>query len=290
MTARFASILCLLLVLFALPSLAQQLLITEDKFTALYVEALRAQVPEVEIQVTGRMELTLDYDGEQVRSYLDNAYARYSGAPDRLDEIISDYVLATVESLHAHDAKTDVARIVPVIKEAGYLEGLGEGVVGDEAAEIAHERYNDHLIILYAEDTPHNIRYLGEEHLDELGVDRAGLRQTAIDNLDRLLPDVEARGADGTYMLIADGNYEASLLLFDDIWSGDIWTTGSLPVAGEVVIAVPARDVLVVTGSRDAAGLAMLREIAADVVANDPYYLTDQLFIYRDGRFQPFEG
>lgn len=290
MTARFASIPCLLLVLLALPSLAQQSLITEDKFTALYVEALRAQVPEVEIQVTGRMELTLDYDGEQVRSYLDNAYARYSGAPDRLDEIISDYVLATVESLQAHDAKTDVARIVPVIKEAGYLEGLGEGVVGDEAAEIAHERYNDHLIILYAEDTPHNIRYLGEEHLDELGVDRAGLRQTAIDNLDRLLPDVEARGADGTYMLIADGNYEASLLLFDDIWTGDIWRDGTLPVTGDLVIAVPTRDLLLVTGSRDKDGLALLREIADQAVAEDPYSLTSQLFIYRGGGFLPFDG
>ncbi len=287
--ATMRTVLILFAMLIAVPASAQSL-VSEGKFARLYVEALHAQVPELGVRMTGPMELTIEHEGAEIRAYLDNAYARYTSAPDTLDQVIGDYVSATLEQVLSGSAETDVTRIVPVIKEARYLDELGRGHVGDRAAEIAHESYNDDLIILYAEDTPRNIRYLGDQELEDLGVDRAGLRAAAIANLDRLLPEVQAQGSDGTYMLIADGNYEASLLLFDDIWSGDLWTTGSLPVTGEVVVAVPARDVLVVTGSRDAEGLAILREIASDVVAGDPYYLTDQLFIYRDGRFRPFDG
>ena len=279
----------LIAILTAAPAAAQSL-VSQDKFTMLYMDALRAAAPEVQVQVTGRMELSIEHDGNEVTAFLDNAYARYSTAPDMLDQVIGDYVAATVEQVVAMPAETDVTRIVPVIKGATYLEELNVDAIGDQTGLIAHEPYNDHLIILYAEDTPRNIRYLGDEDLDDLGVDRAGLRQAAIANLDRLLPDVQAQGSDGTYMLIADGNYEASLLLFDDIWNGDLWSTGSLPVTGEVVIAVPARDMLLVTGSRDAEGIATLRDIARDIVASDPYSLTDQLFVYRNGRFQPFEG
>ncbi len=280
-----------LLTVFASAAAAgQQSLVTEDKFTALYLEALRVQAPDLDVRVAGPMELSIGTDEGDITAYLDNAYARYRTAPDMLVEIIDDYVLATVDTARAQDTGTDVTRIVPVIKGADYLAELQRGTVGDRALEVAHERYNDHLVILYAEDTPRNIRYLSDEDLDELGVDRAGLRETAVSNLDRLLPEMLAQGSDGTYMLIADGNYEASLLLFDDIWTGDIWRNGSLPVIGDLVIAVPSRDLLLVTGSLDKGGLALLREIADQTVAEDPYSLTSQLFIYRDGRFQPFNS
>ena len=100
----------------------------------------------------------------------------------------------------------------------------------------------------------------------------------------------QALVSEGTYMLVADGSYEASLLLFDEIWTGDIWHDSGLPLSGDPVIAVPARDVLLVTGSRDERGLATLRRIAAEIVASEPYRLTDRLFIYREGRFRAFDG
>ncbi len=269
---------------------AQQALVSEDRFTLLYAEALRVQSPDFEVEVTGPLQVTITHDDEEQTAYLDNAYTRYRAAPDMLDDVIADYVLAAAETARTQYAGVDVTRIVPVMKEANYLADLQQGVAGERAAEIAHERYNDHLIILYAEDTPHNIRYLSEAQLDDLGIDRAGLRAMAVANLDGLLPDVQAQGNDGTYMLIAGGNYEASLLLIDEIWTGDVWRDGTLPVSGDLVVAVPSRDVLLVTGSDDAKGLALVREIADDIVATEPYYLTNQLFIYRDGRFQPYDG
>ena len=75
----------------------------------------------------------------------------------------------------------------------------------------------------------------------------------------------------------------ASLLLLDDIWSG-----GKLKLSGEIVIAIPTRDVLLVTGSDNKDGVKKLRELAKKTAADGPYSLTDRLFVYRGGKFERF--
>jgi uncharacterized protein YtpQ (UPF0354 family) len=84
-------------------------------------------------------------------------------------------------------------------------------------------------------------------------------------------------------MFSAGGDYEASLLLFDHIWS-----SGQVKVKGDIVVAVPAKDTLVVTGSQNRKGLDAMRKYVAEVVARDRYRLTDTLFVYRNGRFVRF--
>ena len=71
----------------------------------------------------------------------------------------------------------------------------------------------------------------------------------------------------------------SSLLLL-----GDLWSRGQIKVDGDIVVAVPAKDALLVTGSRNAAGIARLRKFAADVV-DGAYGLTKTLFVYRGGKF-----
>jgi len=118
---------------------------------------------------------------------------------------------------------------------------------------------------------------------DDVG-DRARLRGVALANLDRLLTKIEMRaGADGIFLIEAGGDYEASLLLVDDIWSG-----GQIKVDGDIVAAVPAKDALLVTGSRNPSGLKQLRALARKL-ATGPYALTAALLVYRDGKFVVFD-
>jgi len=64
------------------------------------------------------------------------------------------------------------------------------------------------------------------------------------------LTDIKRDGSDGVYMFTAGGNYEASIILLDSLW-----TKENLPVKGDFVIAIPSRDVLMITGSNDKAGI-----------------------------------
>src|SRR5262245_55823814 len=125
------------------------------------------------------------------------------------------------------------------------------------------------------------MRYLTTR--DDVG-DRAQLLHLALGNLHRMVPKIEMRrGAEHIFLIEAGGNYEASLLLADGIWS-----SGQIRVDGDIVVAVPGRDALFVTGSRNRAGIARLRAMAAEL-ASQPHGLTPALFVYRDGKFVKFE-
>ncbi len=144
------------------------------------------------------------------------------------------------------------------------------------------EPFNADLVVVYAENRLGTLRILSSR--DDVG-DRARLREASLTNLSRLLPRIEIRpGAEGVLLITAGGEFDASLLLADNLWAG-----GKVKVDGDIVVAVPAKDVLIATGSRNAAGLARLRAAAAKFAAG-PNGLSNALFVYRDGKFVRFDA
>ena len=289
MKVTIHAVILLIAVSLAGPAESAQETLSHKAFTELYVAALREQAPDVEARITGPLKLFVEWrDSGQHQIFLDNAYTQYETEPEDLEKILSTYITASLESMQPGDDDFDPARLVPVIKDRGYLDeirlSLNSGDGGAEDLSLVHERYNDDLVILYAEDTPSNIRYFTEDAVEDLGLAESELRARAIENLRGLLPAIEMHGEDGTYMLTADGNYEASLLLFDDIWM-----SGQIEVRGDLVVAVPARDMLLVTGSEDPGGLELVRSLVAEVISSSAYRLTDRLFVYRDGQFLRLE-
>ena len=152
-----------------------------------------------------------------------------------------------------------------------------------EVPEHVYEDFSPDLIILYAEDSPKNIRYLGPKDLELAKIQRPELRALACANLKRLLPKIERHGTNGLYMITAGGDYEASLLLLDSIWSG-----GEMDVKGEVVVAIPTRDLLLVTGSQNPQGIEKMKQMVKEASTSGSYRLTQKLFVYRSGRFGEF--
>ena len=144
--------------------------------------------------------------------------------------------------------------------------------------ELVAEPLNGELVVVYAENRLGALRILSSR--DDVG-DRARLRDAALTNLSRLLPKIEIRpGSDGVLLISAGGEFDASLLLADNLCQ--------VKVDGEIVVAVPAKDVLIATGSHNAPGLVRLRAAAAKF-ASGPNGLTTALFVYRDGKFVRFE-
>jgi len=180
------------------------------------------------------------------------------------------------------EAGLDRTRIIPVIKDRQWLDELhntlkAKGVAQQHLAD----RFNDELVIVYAQDDPNRMRYLTTQ--EDFGLSREELRSLAVANLKRVLPKIEMGRVGDVALMSAGGNYEASLLLIDDIWS-----SGQIQVNGDIVVAIPTRDTLLVTGSRSRSGLKLVRELTAKFKAQGPYELTDTLFRYRDGRFTKF--
>jgi uncharacterized protein YtpQ (UPF0354 family) len=252
-------------------------------FTQEFARVLATAMPSATVSVESELQLSVkDASGLDRTLFLANAYQDYSRDPARFGELVKASVAAMGPSAKT-GAKLDRSRIIPVIKDRQWLLDLQKTLKaqGDKAPEHLSESFNDELIIVYAEDDPTRMRYLTTD--EDIGVGRAELRALAIENLRRILPKIEMRAGDHVFLVSAGGDYEASLLLLDEIWSG-----GQIKVNGEIVVAIPARDVLLVTGSRDRTGVRRVRELAAKLAAEGPYGLTDALFVYRNGRFTKF--
>lgn len=254
---------------------------TPRAFTEVFAAAVTAALPTAKVTVAGDLHLeTRSAGGETITTDLHNAYQVYLGDPAHPYELIERYVSVLADSLNTKSV-VDRSRIVPVLKSASWVEAIQEQRKGAPPTQLLTEAFNSELTIVYAEDHPSSIRYLMASN--DVG-DHGKLHDLALANLNRILPKIEMiPGPDGVFLINAGGEYEPSLLLADGIWS-----SGQIKVDGDVVVAVPAKSALVVTGSHNRAGIANLRSIAAELVKG-PYALTPALFVYRGGKWVKFE-
>ncbi len=261
-------------------------LIPAAEFTREFAWRLGDKVPQNSVEIVQDLQLSYqDGAGKQHTVFLANAYAEYRLAPARKDAVIERYLLALLEST-VIPPKIDRNRIVPIIKDRTWLQEIRAALKERGAKDVKEnvfEVYNDDLVILYAEDSPKSIRYLTPEDLKGLEIRLEELKELALNNLKGLLTKIEIKTGPLVSMVVADGNYEASLLLFEKMW-----TAGQFKVEGEIVVAIPARDLLFVSGSNSPQGIARLRDLAAKIVKQSPYHLTHALFVFRNGKFERF--
>jgi len=282
MKRYLASIVCML----ALSVHAAAELLSPERFTEEFRVALAAALPGRAVTVAEPLHLKIKGAGdEDASAFLDNAYDEYSLTPGKQGEVIARYVDSMAQSAKG-SGPLDPQQIVPVIKDRAWSKDMkraarARGVDGGGQQVI--EELNEDLVIVYAEDTARNIRYFGPKDLQEAGVHQDKLRVLAVENLRRILPPPQAVNGPLISMMTAGSDYVPSLLLLDEIWSGN-----ELGVEGEIVIAIPTRDVLLFTGSGNKEGVKKLRELARKAAADGPYSLTDRLFVYRAGKFQRF--
>lgn len=263
---------------------------SESEFTESFIVKLSATAPDLSVQRKGALELSVSKGGEKKHTvFLDNAFKAYRQAPENNDAIVDDYLQSLLETMSASGNETiDTKRIVPVVKDAEYVEAMKRTLVETgqepEKFDLYYEPLNEDLIVLYAVDSEHNIKYLSGKEVESLAMDRPALRKLAVTNLNGLLPELEKHGESGTYMITAGATYEASLLLMDRVWE-----KGQFEVRGDIVVAVPSRDLLLVTGSQDSEALARLTEVVQEVVRDASYPITEQLFVRTNGQWVRFK-
>ncbi|SHF30835.1 DUF1444 family protein [Dysgonomonas macrotermitis] len=253
--------------------------LTPYEFTAIYMDSLELKVPDQDFTISEDLLITSKEDS--IQHFLDNAYTEYLGNPGDIGNILSRYTSAASE-IHKYDKETiKISNIVPVIKPIAYIDELKRLVKGKDLP-IVFEPYNDKLIIVFAQDNNHSIAYLNPDDFQKLNIEKPKLLETAIDNLKRKLEGlVNKVGDDGLYGIAAGGDYEASLILFDNIWTKEFF-----PVDGKFVIAIPNRDLLLIAGSNDTEGVEKIRQLAKQYNAEGNYPICPDLFTWDGEKFK----
>jgi uncharacterized protein YtpQ (UPF0354 family) len=261
--------------------------LSREGFTQEFAKAYEVDQPGTKLRILGPLWLQIvDATGGVATVHLENAYMELRLDPAGFGEIIRRHV-AAYASAGSERHSIDRSHIVPIVKSrrwiTDYAAIVKERGLGDEAVAV-HDELNTELVVVYAEDLEKTYRYLLPGDLKRLGLGGDDLSLLARENLSRLVPAPQVIAGPFASGIRVDGNYEASLLLYPE-W----WEDAPIKVDGDYVVAVPARDLLLVTGSNNQAGIAQIRELARQSVQKYSHAIVDTLFVFRDGRFTRFE-
>lgn len=248
--------------------------LSEAEFTKHYLDALQRHMPEVQFALEGDLTIA---GPEGQRHFLDNAYRAYRLDPPSLDSTVEQYIAAT-KQLYAQRPPLRRECVVAMVKPADFYADMPEA-----ADRSVWERYNDDLIVAYMQDSEYTLASIGVDDLKALEISRESLRELALSNMARLLPKIEVTEVDGIRYVIAGGTLEASLILMNGIW-----TTENFPVDGSIVVAIPCRDLLAVTGSDNADAIERLRAFAQKWYDEGDHPITPNIFRLSGDSFTTF--
>ena len=140
--------------------------------------------------------------------------------------------------------------------------------------------------IAYLVDLDSFFTYVTQSQLLKWKIDKDSLRKTAQINLDNLSAERAEVHGDSTFAMITlDGNLEASLMLSDVFWP----YISKILKTSDIVIGIPARDVLLVTSLASKEGLKKLRFEVNQIYKKDDHTITKWTFRRDNNKWIKFE-
>ena len=209
-------------------------------------------------------------------SYPDNLHRKLRNAADDAErqQILDDFV-AVLTATAADDSDGFAPeQVMPVLRPLDYLDGLGDD------AEIETRPFAGDLMIAYVVDFPTHTSSISPDGMQDAGYDADSLHQLALQNLQTRSADLTIEGSEaGIYFLTLDGYYENAMMLNAGLWDS---VTDQI---GPVVVAVPARDLVMIAPQDNADAIGIMRKISDDVLRDGAYTLSGALFSWADGRW-----
>lgn len=252
---------------------------SKDEFFLQYSKLLQERLPGASIEFISDSALRIvNKEGKESTTYLDNLWLKYSQGNEDRAELIQKYAEMST-GLGAAGVVVTRQNIVAMIKDLEYIQMLGSG-----PKQMIEHLCGD-LWIVYAVDQTETISTLTYDSMTAADVSENELRDLAVENLGRILPEVERHGDGPWYQLTAGSDYVASLLLFDGIWDQIAETLN-----GQIVATVPSRDVLMYTGSQSASGLSAIRERSNEIAHNGAHAISDSLIVREAGKWKIFNA
>lgn len=263
--------------------------LSSDGFTALFTAAFREAAPESSITSSKPLSLTVKHHDEEAHVALDNAYQLYQTDPDSLNSIVGSF-LASMLDLDGGEMNPDL--ILPAIKPSDWVDAIREQINPSSHGDNADSRgpvfdpWLEGMVVAYAENSANNVFFITGEALEESTFSLDELRSRALDNLRNMVQgnitrEKRFQGGPIQRMTSADPVWDASLLLLDELWDAE-----TLGITKEIVVALPARDLLLVADSGKPEQIDMLRQGAANAFDMTPYSITRRLLVRRQNKWE----
>lgn len=256
----------------------------EDRFARRVVEALHAASPQVRVAYDPQaFELRhVDDASAGQRTFFHNTYAEFQRLPlEEQDAHIARFVRFIGESRNPRptgDAALDM--LLPVLRSRADVLAVCAQQKGDFAYARASRPFCETMLLMLALDSDLAIGLVTDETLDELGLTFDDALGIAIGHLDEKGSHNFAQLAEGTFVTVCGDYYDASRILIPEMFR-------QLPVNGNPVAIVQARSAVLVTGSEDMDGLAMIAGVALEELDDNERAVALSPIELSDGQWRP---
>jgi uncharacterized protein YtpQ (UPF0354 family) len=143
---------------------------------------------------------------------------------------------------------------------------------------------NENLLVTFLVDQSTHYEYVLNRHLEQANVSIQTLVDIGLNNLRKMVVErgVEVRDYQGIHSLFFDGNFEASLLLVDELW--DEWLSHLVETG--YVVTIPSRDVIAFCERTSREGISQLQAVSDRVQQSHPDHpLSSNLYIRQEGKW-----
>jgi hypothetical protein len=258
---------------------------SKSRFVDLVTDALR-QAGETGKLEYDRAGFALRCEGPEQRIFwLNNVYKEYCAAsPEQRQALLRNFVRSwRTPDYSVPDNFEDVhPDLLPSVRSRGYFEMtvLQLRAEGHEADDSPYRPLADHLAVGLAYDLPGAILQIGRHNLDTWKVSFDDALKAACDNLRGMTKQPLLQHVPGVWMSPYGDNHDASRLVLTD-WIREC------EVRGDLVALVPNRDILMVTGSEDTAGLVASVAVAEKAL-DRPRFLSGTAVRLAGGEWVPY--
>lgn len=168
--------------------------------------------------------------------------------------------------------------IVPILKGTSAASSRGEAFALSQEDSPVVQSFAADIVVMYAFNLPDRLQYVSHREMAQMGVSESQLHARAIENMPRHLPEIKLNDLNnGVFGVSCGGTLEASLLLLEPMWQQLAPYLPGIPLA-----AVPARDLLIVSGSKHPNAFARIKQ-AGNIALADPSQEVSKVVLWRQG-------
>jgi uncharacterized protein YtpQ (UPF0354 family) len=162
--------------------------------------------------------------------------------------------------------------------------------LADRDVPLVFHKLNDDLYAFYVFDTETGMRMITKKDLPSSQVEERDLDGISARNLAAYFEKKSVRirrldntGAAKIYKVSLDENYEASILLLQQYWNKQ-----TFDVAGDIIVFLPARNVVLVAGSQDAEGMRIAGYLANKGFKELGYAISPHAYSFQNGEWRRY--
>lgn len=201
---------------------------------------------------------------------------------ERKEKAIDEVVYYAEEALGVMDREQAVAgsekNIFPVIRSTSFP------VESEDGNKFLTDEHTAETRIYYALDLGKTYRLIDDEFIQKEGLDPHGIREMARFNV-RSLPTAMKKdevAGNEFYFLNTNDGYDASRILNEKFLEET-----ATNIKGEMAVAVPHQDVLIIADLRNETGYDVLAQMTMSFFTNGLVPITALSFIYEEGKLEP---